>query len=477
MRSEALLFLALAGCSLGNVKQELCTDSEACRDAFGFGWTCGDAGTCEPIVPPERCGRAYPEDLFDRPEEHPDVLVFGALFDLGTDLENVKSAELAFYEANVQDGLDGREVGFVSCSYEELVAFDNDSSDVAAQNALRWLAEDVGVKGIVGPAASQIAVDVWPIVEEHDLFMISPSATAVGLTTLDGETSTDEAPGLFWRTAPPDGVQASIIQRDIVARGSEAVAVIYQDGLYGSGLADRLQAELSIPADRMFPYENPVQLTAAISDVGAMATATTVDEVVFVSSRAEEVSDFLNGASGDPGYATLPIFLTDVARDASVLEGAQLATALFPNIRGTNPVADPDAQSSDFYIAYLQRYGDDASADGFNAFAYDAAWLALYGSSWAVQQEGELSGTTIARGLRKVSSGDAVQVRAASWASVQEQFAAGTSIDVQGASGALDFDATTGETTNVIAIWSIAPSNDDFVEELLCIEGAACEAL
>ena len=41
------------------------------------------------------------------------------------------------------------------------------------------------------------------------------------------------------------------------------------------------------------------------------------------------------------------------------------------------------------------------------------------------------------------------------WISVRANFEAGESIDVVGASGNLDYDGTTGETTSPIEVWGV----------------------
>ena len=52
-------------------------------------------------------------------------------------------------------------------------------------------------------------------------------------------------------------------------------------------------------------------------------------------------------------------------------------------------------------------------------------------------------------------SGMSISVSLSSWTDVMANFAEGRSIDVNGASGALDFDDDTEETSNSIDIWAI----------------------
>jgi hypothetical protein len=61
----------------------------------------------------------------------------------------------------------------------------------------------------------------------------------------------------------------------------------------------------------------------------------------------------------------------------------------------------------------------------------------------------------IAQGLRKVSSGKAYDVAPLSWGGILETLRGGATIDVQGASGALDYDPITEETSAEIQVWVI----------------------
>ncbi len=454
---------------------ELCTSPEDCRDEFGFGWTCGEPGYCEQIEPSNRCDEPYPEDLFTRSEAYSDAIVLGTLFDFDTAVENLRSIELAVDEANIEDGLGGTPFALVNCNYTEDLALDGDDTTTAAKRLTTWLADEVGVPAIVGPGSSPVVQSIWPEAQEAGVLLVAPSSTSDQLTDIDGDVSTDEAPGLFWRTAPPDVFQAAAIVEDLGVRGAAHVGIIHQTGAYGQGLSDAIVAGLQagVTVD-LYPFENSNDLTAGIADAGASAA----DHVVFISSEPTDVASFLNGANATGNYADKTLFLTDSARDGTVLDDAALASPLFPNIRGSVPVADPatDALEDTFYLAYSQRYGEDASRDGFNTFSYDAAWITLYGVAWADSRDVQLSGESIARGLRQLSDGPEVPIRAASWDDVLESFAAGDSVDVLGASGTLDFDPVTGETRNPIAIWTV--ENDgadwDFVDTLICYPDAGC---
>ena len=106
--------------------------------------------------------------------------------------------------------------------------------------------------------------------------------------------------------------------------------------------------------------------------------------------------------------------------------------------------------------------GEDATSAGFSAYAYDAGWLAVYGTAWAASNEAKIGGVEMARGLRRISDeeGPQVSLQASSWSQAQALFAAGDSFDVIGTSGNLTYDPDSCETSAPIEIWFLSPNQD-----------------
>jgi branched-chain amino acid transport system substrate-binding protein len=110
-----------------------------------------------------------------------------------------------------------------------------------------------------------------------------------------------------------------------------------------------------------------------------------------------------------------------------------------------------------FHASFNAAFKVDANAFSYVAHAYDAAWVVFYGSVWSLTQEGGLSGRGIARGIRRVRGGPkAFQVQPLDWTAISDELAAGGTLDIEGASGPLDFDAVTEEPSSAIEIWRIA---------------------
>ena len=76
-----------------------------------------------------------------------------------------------------------------------------------------------------------------PTVLAAGVVLFSPCNTAAELTTIDDK-------GLYFRTAPPDDLQAAALTDIIMRDGVRRVAIIARDDAYGRGLMDAVQKNL-----------------------------------------------------------------------------------------------------------------------------------------------------------------------------------------------------------------------------------------
>jgi len=127
-------------------------------------------------------------------------------------------------------------------------------------------------------------------------------------------------------------------------------------------------------------------------------------------------------------------------------------------VRGTRPVQVMTPEFETFVSRYAIRFGTtDVRELSFTSNAFDAAWLGLYGMAWAVEQEPDLSASSIATGLRKVTGGGATVATTtpSSWLTVQREFMSGQAIDAMGASGDLNYDLATEELSGNFEVWVV----------------------
>jgi ABC-type branched-subunit amino acid transport system substrate-binding protein len=443
---------ASLGCSvIGTADYEECSSTLDCRASFGFGSVCGDDGLCTVATPAARCTQTYPEDLWSRPDKYKDAIVLGSLMDRSssTHAARERASRLAVKQVNEEGGLEGQNFAVVYCTYEANPSYDDKKPAAAALDAAHYLADTLGVPAILGPSGSADVSAVYQSLADAGTLVMSPSATSPALTDLD-PPATDAAPGLLWRTAPPDTLQGPAIAADMTARGISNIFLIAQKGAYGEGLAtvfqDAFEGDVTL---RVFGSDN--ERTALITEGGSAAAS----EVLFISSTQADLVAFLSAADQNPGYAAKTFFLTDSAANKEVIDGGP--AALYPRVRGTRPtpVSAADPVFNNFSGAYASEYKEDVTAFSFAAHTYDAAWLVFYGAASSSFASGQVTGVGIAKGLRKVSSGKAYDIAPLNWGGIQERLRGGDGVDVQGASGALNYDPVTEETSAEIQVWVI----------------------
>lgn len=450
-----LALTLLAGCTL-SVDPVTCASHTECREAFGVGTMCGASGYCEEVALPSRCS-VWPEDALSAPSPDDSTVFLGAQYDYASDYIELLATQLALEQVNERNGLEGRDFALVACDSSEDPAIDALDAVEATREISTFQADVIGVPAVIGAEYSSRAEAAYEVLSEHGALLISPGASSPSLITIDGVRSTDEAPGLFWRTIPPDTEQGRVVARELQDNiGGGEVEVIAQTGAYGEGFA-QVFLEAYDPGStktNLRLFADNTDLSAAIVAVGEAQP----DAVLFISGLTADAVGFLNAAGAIAAYADLPIFLTDGAKTDELLDGVtEDGAALLANVRGTfprTPTGRPNYAlfASAFTLAFPGR---DPDSDAYNAYCYDAGWLALYGAAWSLYQEGDLSGLGMARGLRRISDGIEVDIGPGTWTTVKSVFQAGDSIDVNGASGSLDYDPETAETSAAIDIWFI----------------------
>jgi ABC-type branched-subunit amino acid transport system substrate-binding protein len=162
------------------------------------------------------------------------VLRIGALLPHTGDLASAgppmfAGAQLAVREINAAGGVLDRPVVWVD---------GDDFTDKAkAIETTQRLINQENVQVIIGAGASSITKAVLPTVLGAGVVLFSPCNTAAELSTVDDK-------GLYFRTAPPDNLQAAALTDIIMRDGSRRVAIIAREDAYGRGLMDAVQKNL-----------------------------------------------------------------------------------------------------------------------------------------------------------------------------------------------------------------------------------------
>ncbi len=479
-----------ASCSLQTFPYAKCTSNQDCRDAFGWGSVCSlevegnTEGLCDVVKPQPRCD-TYPTNLIQRRSEFDNAIIIGIQFDKSAFNAEMQAARLAVTEvmldsfdsfdgvSGVIGGLDGQPYGLVECTNEESPLYDELTQDEANLVVSEYLANQIGVVGMIGPATSSRVNSAFLEVEQYGTLLITPSATSPALTPLDGIESTFDSPGLLWRTVPPDDLQGVVLSQYLIQRGIDTVAAIYEEGEYGGALSSVfLEAYTAAGGQaKSLAYQpnNAQSLKTAMDGVQAQ------EAVLFVSSTKTDTIAFLEEVVND-SFGDKPIFLADGGQDVELFEAVEGIENRFVQIEGTAPASEQTAVYQSFAASYWSQFTEEADQTPYTGRAYDAAWLLIYGTAWAHYQEAvqgsAINGLGAARGLRMVSdpNGPQIDIGPTQWNLLRAQFEQGNRVNIRGASGPLDFDAQTGETSSAIDIWSIRDPNENGRFEVVVLQ-------
>ena len=137
--------------------------------------------------------------------------------------------EFAIAEINAAGGVLGKPV-----EYSKGDSGDT-STDTATVTATRLLAE--GVDAMVGPASSGVALTIIDQISAAGVTLFSPANTSPALSTYDDK-------GLYFRNAPPDGLQGAIVANLVLEDGAATAYILNLDDSYGNGIANVVAAVL-----------------------------------------------------------------------------------------------------------------------------------------------------------------------------------------------------------------------------------------
>lgn len=233
----------------------------------------------------------------------------------------------------------------------------------AATAAGERLVTSDGVAAIMGAMCSGATGAVLSNVAlPNGIVMISPSATSPALSSAEDN-------GLFFRTAPSDARQGTIMTEVIMDRGIQSVALTYTNNDYGKGLADSFQQAFEAAGGEVTlstPHEDGKADYSA--EVGALAAAG--GDALVVAGYVDQGGSGVVQAALDTGAFDTFVFPDGMVGDALIENFGDAIDGSF----GQNPGSDSEG---------AKIYEDMAEAAGveggsvYSKEAYDAAALIL----------------------------------------------------------------------------------------------------
>lgn len=497
----ASLGVIAAGCSLGNVAHDDCTTDAQCGALFGVGSTCAagfcsDAATCTTGHDCRKaagggacvagvCQAPFPIDAACKGIVEPPELLKGPLVGAGAPLliggifsldepknKAITTAiRLAVMDINRSGGMNGgQKLGVVFCDNGGPGNKATGDDRIPLNNhAIDYLAGTLGVPVIIGPLTSSDSIRLINRVKEraYPTVIISPSATSPDLTGADDRLHPTDKYGLFWRTCPSDLLQGKVLAERVVPKTAMSkIAVVYLKDTYGEGLATVFRTAYGLTQSEGFPFldtdlTDPTKLDAIAAKVSAYGP----EGVVVIALQGGDAIKVLTAMAGQPSIADKPFYFTDGAKDQAALLDAKLplnVQAIIKGAVGTEP-ASPSGANYDLFKTNLTTLGLDASSFSFLAQSYDATFIGAMGIVFASKASTRYDGLDVADGLAHLSMGEAENISPTKWQTGIGVLKSAGQINVEGTSGHLDFDATTGEAPGKIELWKASADFTSFV--------------
>ncbi|SFL17868.1 ABC transporter substrate-binding protein [Geodermatophilus ruber] len=161
-------------------------------------------------------------------------LVIGTLLPLTGNLAflgppEVAASKLAINDINAAGGVLGQPVQLVEGDSGDT------STDTATQTVDRLL--QAGANAIIGAASSSVSLTVIDAITGAGVLQFSPANTSDQFTDYNDN-------GLYFRTAPPDTLQARALADMIIADGNNTVGILALNDSYGTGLSENTKNNL-----------------------------------------------------------------------------------------------------------------------------------------------------------------------------------------------------------------------------------------
>lgn len=450
---------------LGDYHEFGCAHNSECISKAG-----GQPAVCRNHV----CAALLSEDCtkVTGPIDNDNAILIGTLFALkGTNqtsgVARTNSVELAVSEiSQTIVGLPGgaggkpRPLAVLEC--------DDSSDDATTTRAANHL-NDVGVFAVIGPEGSGLVSTAAQNVTINDgMFLISPSATSTSLTGLNN---------LVWRTAPSDLVQAialrdQISQAEVAFRAANPsvtnvkLAVVYQGNPYGQGLLDAVSKGLMLNglpvADpkntglyEPLSYDpNTLDPTAAAAQVLNEATP---PNLIALFGTSEVTTKFITPVESNWPTGMRPFYVvSDGGKKQELLDLIKSNNAIRTRVRGTVP-GTAGATFQAFSLHYQGKFNSTPAVFGM-AGAYDSTYILTY--TMASLGSATPTGATIAGAMKKLVGGTKLVVGPDTLSTAMQTLGAGGSLDIDGASGPLDFDLAAHEALSDIDVWCVAILNN-----------------
>ncbi|NOQ25287.1 MAG: ABC transporter substrate-binding protein [Bacteroidales bacterium] len=401
-------------------------------------------------------------------EEHntPDLenpIKIGVVGDVSVLREQVENiffgVQLASEEINNFDGVE------IDGQYHDIELIYENSAGSAQEgiDIVKKFVDD-GIKIIIGPTFSSVALEMAETCIKNDVLMMTYSATWPSLSLLDDND-------LIWRTCPSDytfGIVAAQYSYDSLEHRN--AAILYRNDRFGKSLSNIIQNKfvaLGGEIKSLVPYPDNIVDVDSYNFSYELNTLFKEDiDVVFIISFNSEIAKITNDIYNNERYQDFNVKPNIILSDGIIPE--ELIKNGNPELLETVIGITSTNTGNPNYCTYKTNY---KNRFGFSPVTYsEHAYDALYCISYAMQKANSLDPNEIKTFLREVSGIevpdeeiiiDQIVINANEFDIGKNMLKIGVSINYEGASGKINFDLN-GDPIPKFVIWGI--ENNEFVE-------------
>jgi branched-chain amino acid transport system substrate-binding protein len=368
------------------------------------------------------------------------TLAFGQLAPLSGRLASISRSlttpvRIAVDEINAAGGVNGKPVTLK-------VADDGggENEDVA-DRALDGLLRGEKVDAIIGPTATGTALDQLDAVRDAGAIECSGSNSAE-------ELSNASATGAYFRTAPPDRLQALALARLVGSSGRRRPVIVARDDAYGDTFTSRVRRELA--KQRIATAGPAITYAPDAPDLTAVARkvkARNADSVIAIALTEDGARLVKALTAQGIGPGARPLFAPDGMQSTTFHTNVDAANpAAVKGIVGTAPAAAP-ATPENAFTAAMRRAG---VAPIFSAYYYDCTVLLALASQQAKSDDAVLMRSTFAKSIDGATD-------CASYGECKRALQLGKTIHYRGASSRFDIWDGNEPGQGTYDVWSYGP--------------------
>ncbi|HKO53232.1 MAG TPA: ABC transporter substrate-binding protein [Polyangiaceae bacterium] len=477
-----------AGGEGGEGPQGDCTTNQECTDrltqeAMGKAGGTGTAEVAAACVksPIPHCVKLLSEDCDGITGDYLNnrAIFVGSLFSTkgptaATNLVRQQAAALGIEQINMAGGIP---TGSTSANGRPLVMVSCDESTNLIRAATH-LVNDLHVPAIVGPNTSQDTLDVSTnVTVPGGTVVMSPTGVASSIASLSDND-------LTWLMVPSDVQRAPLmisqvgeLEKQLKAeRTKETIdlGIIFRNDALGIGTRTALdglkvngQSLANNPHVKIDPYSG----SATDADYQALASkyVTFLPDIIVLAGTPEAIKlmeflekDWPKDGSPRPYYVLIDSskvkeLLTLANPNAHDLRRRVRGTGITPGPGGPDtPAATYDGFLTDFAVRYKLDKAPEISGIGP---AHDAAYA--IGLALAATRSQEVSGASVAQGLRKLAGGATrLKANGINVLAAFQKLSAGEKITLVGTFGILDWDANGAVQGGTLEMWCIGGSSE-----------------